>query len=268
MCSVRLTGIRKMNSTTKTRLLILLSLLFLLISCSETDDEKGTGGVIFSFDDRFINEWVSQRDLFKKYSIKATFFVSRPYLLEPAHIEDLRLLNSDGHEIGCHGMYHLDATEYADSIDRYIDYEILPALDLLSDFGFQIRSFAYPYGKSTANIDAAMLEHFTYLRKATMNYNYTTLDTYDEIYASLDSHNVVNSMGIDKIFDISQDNLENGIYRASNRDEVLVLYAHCIDTLAGDYHIDPEYLENAFKLISKYDIRSLRMSDLNEYFKR
>jgi peptidoglycan-N-acetylglucosamine deacetylase len=247
---------------------IILILIFVFLSCSEKNEEKRTGGVVFSFDDRFVTEWVAHRDLFKKYNIRATFFVSRPYLLDSTHIENLRLLNSDGHEIGCHGMYHLDATEFADSIDYYIDHEILPALELLNSFGFHIRSFAYPYGKSTDRIDSAMFDHFNFLRKAAMNYNNTTIDAYDEIYATWNNHNIVNSMGIDDIFEISQDNLETGILRALNRDEVLVLYAHRIDTVSGGYNINPEYLENAFKLISKYDVRSLRMSDLDEYFER
>lgn len=243
-----------------------ITLFFILISCSEKDDEKRTGGVVFTFDDNYIASWAAHRDLFKKYNIKATFFVAKPYLLDSAKIEDLKLLTSDGHEIGCHGMYHLDAVEYADLIDHYIDYEILPALKILNDLGFQIRSFAYPYGHSVDRIDSAMSAHFRFLRKGTMNYNYTTIDTYNEIYAAENSHNIVCSMGIDNNFDITLENIENGLLRASERDEVLVLCAHSIDTLAGDYKIDPEYLENAFKLISKYDIKSMRMSDMDEYF--
>jgi peptidoglycan-N-acetylglucosamine deacetylase len=259
-----------MNNKAKVflKLSLVLSIFFVLFSCSDREEEIRNGGVVFSFDDRFITEWTAHRDLFKKYKIRATFFVSRPYLLDSTHVENLRLLNSDGHEIGCHGMYHLDATEYADSIDQYINIEILPALELMNGFGFEIKSFGYPYGLSTDRIDSAMLDHFTFLRKATMNYNYTTIDTYDEIYATRDSHNVVNSMGIDNIFEISQENLETGILRALNKDEVLVLYAHSIDTVAGDYNIDPEYLENIFKIVSKYEVRSLRMSDLNNYFEK
>lgn len=244
----------------------ILTFFFILLSCSEKDDETRTGGVVFTFDDNYIASWVDHRDLFKKYNIKATFFVAKPYLLDSAKIEDMKLLNSDGHEIGCHGMYHLDAAEYVDLIDHYIDYEILPAIEILNDHGFKISSFAYPYGHSSDGIDSAMSEHFRFLRKGTMNYNYTTINTYNEIYATENSHNIVSSMGIDNIFDISLENLENGIIRSSERDEVLVLCAHCIDTLAGDYKIDPEYLEDAFKLISKYNIRSMRMSDMDEYF--
>lgn len=244
----------------------IIMLFLMILSCSEKDDETRTGGVVFTFDDNHITSWVAHRDLFKKYNIKATFFVAKPYLLDSAKIEGLKLLNSDGHEIGCHGMYHLDATEYADLIDHYIDYEILPALKILNGFGFQIKSFAYPYGHSVDKIDSAMLDHFNFLRKGTTNYNDTTIDKYDEIYASANSHNIIYSMGIDNIFDISLENLEIGIIRASERDEVLVLCAHSIDTLAGDYIIDPEYLENAFKLISKYDIKSMRMSDMDDYF--
>jgi peptidoglycan/xylan/chitin deacetylase (PgdA/CDA1 family) len=239
---------------------------FILISCSDKEDEKRTGGVIFTFDDNYIDSWVTHRDLFIKYNIKATFFISKPYLLDSVKVADLKLLNSDGHEIGSHGMYHLDATEYTELIDHYIDYEVLPALNLLNSYGFQIKSFAYPYGQSSDGIDSAMSDHFSFLRKATLNYNDTTIDKYNEIYASANSHNIIYSMGIDNIFQISLENIENGLLRASERDEVLVLCAHSIDTLAGDYIIDPEYLENAFKLISKYDIKSMRMSDMDDYF--
>ena len=55
----------------------------ILLSCNEQNKQ---GAVVFSFDDQYIDEWYSQRDLFNQYNIKATFFISRPHQLKSDQI--------------------------------------------------------------------------------------------------------------------------------------------------------------------------------------
>ena len=242
-------------------LLILIAII--LLSCNK---QKNQGAVVFSFDDQYIDEWYNQRDLFNQYNIKATFFISRPHQLKSDQIEKLKQLQADGHEIGCHGLNHLNAVVYKDSVNVLIEKEIKPAIESLSEFGFDARSFAYPYGSSLPNIDSVLLGYFDYLRKATYNIKDTSINYYDDIYAKKDDYKVVNAMGIDTNFKITPENLELGLQRAIRNNEVLILYSHKIDSSLNDYTIKPEYLEEIFKRCKKLNIKSIRMNDLENYF--
>ncbi|WP_346860219.1 polysaccharide deacetylase family protein [uncultured Draconibacterium sp.] len=235
----------------------------LLYSCK--NDELKTGAVVFSFDDQYVDLWYKQRELFNKYNIKATFFINRPQLLQPEQIKKLKELEADGHEIGCHGLNHVNSLNYKDSIDVLIESDIKPAIEILKNYGFDVVSFAYPYGSSTPEIDSALLHHFQYLRKATWNMQDTSINTYNEIFATKTNFRINNAMGIDTNYKITLENLETGLARANKLDEVLVVYAHRIDTTLRDYSIHPKYLEDAFKLCNKNKIQSIRYRDMNDF---
>lgn len=258
-----------MTYYTKFRLIFfsLASFFILIISISSCNfSEKQKGAIIFSFDDQYIDEWYGHRELFKKYNIKATFFVNRPHLLKKAQIEKLKILQQEGHEIGCHGLNHLNVIEYTDSIDVLIKKEIKPAIKYFADMGFTTSSFAHPYGNSNAKIDSALFNYFHYLRQATWNIKDTTIDYYDEIFANSDNYHSINSMGIDTNYRISFENLTSGILRAKERNEVLVLHAHNINSSLKNYTVSAEYLEKCFMICKNQNIKSICVSDLKNYF--
>ncbi len=226
---------------------------------------KQQGGIIFSFDDDYIDEWHEFKNVFSEHEIKATFFISNPQSLDSLKVLKLKDLQNDNHEIACHGYNHLNSLDYLDTIDIYIEKEITSAINSLKNKGFNVVSFAYPYGESTAYIDSVLLSYFTFLRKATYNIHNTDIDTYDEIYVSSSSTRVCNAMGIDCNYAISLENLEKAIQRAANNNEILILYAHKINNSGEDYTISPEYLKKAFQLCNKYRIQSLRMKDISVF---
>lgn len=232
----------------KFRFFILLAFFSLLIfSCGRTKNH-----VIITFDDSYIDEWFAQRELFNKYNIKATFFISRPYKLTDNQIDKLKIWVADGHEIGCHGMNHVKATE--ENQYQYIETEIEPALQLLSGYGFTVSSFAYPFGPGTPYLDSMLANYFTFVRKATYNYLDTLISTYPEIYTQKANYCNTNAMGIDGNFNISMNNLEDAILHAKRTDSYLVLYAHAINNSEENYSITPQYLEKLFKLMKKHNI--------------
>ena len=245
------------------KLLLLVGVCLILTTCK---NDKINGAVVFSFDDQYIEEWFAQRELFQKYNIRATFFISRPHLLTPEKINKLKILQNDGHEIGCHGLNHLNVVEYKDSINILIEKEIKPAIKILSDMGFEILSFAHPYGQSLPEINLELLKYFEFLRMATWNVDDTTIEFYNEIYADKDNYNVINSMGIDTNYRISLENFKQGLCRTKKNKEVLILYAHNINTSLANYTISPEYLERSFKLCKKLNISTIRLCDLEDYF--
>jgi peptidoglycan/xylan/chitin deacetylase (PgdA/CDA1 family) len=235
----------------------------LFIQCSSINKN---GGIIFTFDDQYIAEWVEYVDLFEKYDVYATFFISRPHLLDSTQINGLYTLRDRGHEIGCHSLNHLDPLTYKDSVNDYYSDEVEPAIRILDSLGFDIKSYAYPFGNSPDPIDSLMLDHLEYIRKATWNKNNTTINTCNEIYASKDNYKVINSMGIDYNYNITLENLKTGIKRAKKNNEILLLHAHKIDTSLMDYTIHPDYLEEVFNLCRKNNIHAIRMRDIKNYF--
>lgn len=244
-------------------ILFLFLITSLLYSCK--NNKVNTGAVVFSFDDQYVDLWYKQRELFNKYNMKATFFINRPQLLQAEQIKKLKELQADGHEIGCHGLNHLNSVDYKDSIDLLIESDIKPALEILKNYGFDVVSFAYPYGSSTPKIDSAFIHHFQYLRKATWNMQDTTINNYNEIFATKTNFRINNAMGIDTNYKITLENFETGLVRAQQKNEVLILYAHRIDTTLKDYSIHPKYLEDVFKLCTKNKIQSIRYRDINDF---
>lgn len=241
---------------------ILFGFILIFTACI---NPKEQGGVIFTFDDQFVNEWYAYKDIFAKYHIKATFFIAHPQLLDGGSVEKLKILQNEGHEIACHGFNHLNCLDYTDSMNVYIEKEIQPAIQTMKSKGFKVVSFAYPYGKSSISSDSILLHYFSYLRKATYNINDTTIDRYNEIYISSPSTRITDAMGIDYNYSITLENMEKAIQRAVNNNEILVLYAHRIDSSKNDYTIPPDYLEQLFQLCNKYHIQSLRMKDISSF---
>lgn len=213
-----------------------------IISCNRNKEKTG---IAFTFGDISVNEWYKHRSLFKKYNIHATFFISNLNELDSSKINRLKILASDGHEIACHGYNHTNAIDYP-AFEDYINQEINPALQKLQDAGFTVTSFAYPFGTSTLDLDSALLKSFKTIRKATYNIQNTTIDNYPEIYAGRDAYRIVNAMGIDYNYGISPENFETGIKKARKNKEVLIVYAHVINTSKGIIPFIPNTWKSCF----------------------
>jgi peptidoglycan/xylan/chitin deacetylase (PgdA/CDA1 family) len=123
-------------------------------------------GVCLTYDDWFADEWFSARDVFRAHGALATFFVAKAGTLSSAEIEKLLLLQEDGHEIGFHGTNHSKAASYllTGPMDQYIADEIDTGLTLMRDYGFSVRSFAYPHHEYVTAMDPLLLERFDILR--------------------------------------------------------------------------------------------------------
>jgi peptidoglycan/xylan/chitin deacetylase (PgdA/CDA1 family) len=241
-------------------------LFLLLLSCSTGKERHGA--VAFTFDDDWVDDWYTYRALFHEYDIKATFFITRPEKLDSASIEKLRQLNADGHEIACHSLTHKNLLDFHDSLDMMVSKEVIPALQSLRSMGFEIRSFAYPFGASTANTDSILQKYFIYLRKATWNTRNTRIDEYDEIYVNNSTQHIFSSMGIDHNFNITPENLRSGFRRAGRNHEVLVLYAHRIGTGEEEYMVNAKYLESYFRMCHQYHLEAITVSGLESFFRR
>ena len=209
-------------------------------------------GVLLTFDDAHVKEWVAAIPLFAKYNAHATFFVTQFDKLNEGQIEGLRTLKRAGHAIGCHGLRHRKAAEYAreHGTSGYLADEIEPALDLMQKAGFTPTSFAYPMSNRDDETDAALLKHFRHLRGGAFCAKGQRLAELDGIFtplSELPNRGCLLGRSIDKAGEEGRehiiDEVKEALQRAKQRDECVVFYSHNIGTQPKN-HIRPEALES------------------------
>lgn len=130
-----------------------------------TGGGKGAG-LALSFDDASIAEWMTVRPLFMQYDARVTFFVSRYVAVNDDGRGQLRELANDGHEIAAHTVNHLSGPAYVEEygMAAYLADEVLPSIEILRADGYEVTSFAYPFGARTGETDRAILEHVPIVR--------------------------------------------------------------------------------------------------------
>lgn len=130
----------------------------------------GTGpGLALSFDDTSISAWYDLRSLFDRYGARVTFFISRYAGVRDRERAMVKQLAADGHEIAAHTVNHLNGPAYVEEhgLAAYLADEVLPSLDVLRADGYDVTSFAYPFGARTREIDEALLPYVPVLRSVT-----------------------------------------------------------------------------------------------------
>jgi peptidoglycan/xylan/chitin deacetylase (PgdA/CDA1 family) len=123
-------------------------------------------GLALCFDDDSIAEWYGIRDRLASHGAKVTFFVTRFAERSAEERGWLAELAADGHGVESHSVNHLDAPAYVreHGLDAYIADELLPSLQVLRAAGYPSTSFAFPFGASTRELEAAVLEHVDRVR--------------------------------------------------------------------------------------------------------
>lgn len=245
--------------------LLLLAVLFLASSCSSDEvaaperppeePPEPRGGIALSFDDDFVDQWFAQRELFARYDARVTFFVTRFAQLEEGELERLRTLEADGHEIGCHGVSHLDARE-AESAERYVREEVEPALAAMAAQGFTPASFAYPWGGRSAELDWLLARRFPVVRGS------GRLEKLERSLVEPGNRGLVIGASIDSS-KADAAAIVAALREAKAQKKVVVLYAHRIT--ADDIpqsHITPETLEAVLAEAKALDLPFLTMSEL------
>ena len=126
-------------------------------------------GIALAFDDHFIDTWIDLRPLLLTYGARVTFFVSRYRELDADALHELA---ADGHDIAAHSVLHLSAPLYVEQhgLAAYMVDEVLPSIDRLRAEGFEVTSFAYPFGARTSELDEAILEHVPIVRSVAFAY--------------------------------------------------------------------------------------------------
>lgn len=238
------------------------AVFIVLISCHK---EIHQPGICLSFDDRSVNEWFSLRELFLKYDVKATFFVSEFDSLSVEEIEKLHLLEKDGHEIASHGARHVDAEKFIKkySYKEYLKTEIDASIISMQKSGFNPVSFAYPYGSKYWFTDYMLLKKFKCTRGVADLRAEKDLTQHNELFYSFNGDNEFTALDIDRVSNLSKEMMIAALDRAQQENEVLLLFAHVpSSTSQNDYSFDVDFLKSLFKESSNRNLKFYRYSDL------
>ncbi|HLL21280.1 MAG TPA: polysaccharide deacetylase family protein, partial [Kofleriaceae bacterium] len=130
-------------------------------------------GIALSFDDHNVAGWTAFRPKLAEAGARVTFFVSGYAFLDEESRAQLRALAEDGHELGAHSVRHRRAPPYVENrgLSAYLTEEVLPSIAILRDDGYDVTSFAYPYGARTSELDEAILKHVRTVRTVDFPYS-------------------------------------------------------------------------------------------------
>ena len=265
-----------MMSVQKTSFLLVAFGLIALLNGCQPANTKHQGGIALSFDDRFINEWYQLRPVFKKYNAHVTFYITQFDSLSPIEIAQLKTLQQEGHEIGCHGAIHTNSVEYVrnHSMQDYMEVEIYPALRSMKQHGFRPVTFAHPGGTHNEAIDRELLQHFSLLRDVALIqrtiFGITlrwTVRLMPGIYHHFDGNRTVDALLFDEGAGLAMSDLKAAMDKARDNGTALMLFGHkpyqqAIS--AGGYGFLIPRLDSILAESQRLGLKTYTMSELPE----
>ena len=244
------------------KLFLLIAFLVILSSCSKSEDAylpiaNYQSGVVVTFDDDYVNEWVNAHDILKNYSWKATFCVSKIDELNLEKINKLTVLQNYGHEIAGHSLHHISATSMG--IDDYFNTQITPMMTYMNTNGFNINSFAYPYGKRNTTTDYKLFTTFKVLRGTTYG-----LEKPSRQNCYYNNSNLVYGLGIDNSYShFSLAYFIQLLEYAKANNKILILYAHKpVQTSTADYQTEMNTLIQICDYVNNNNMKFYTLSEL------
>jgi peptidoglycan/xylan/chitin deacetylase (PgdA/CDA1 family) len=248
-------------------IIVLCCVFFIFNSCQnkppkpEPEIKTLKAGVILSFDDAYINEWHATNQKLKKYSWKGTFFVCKINTLNQSKVEKLLEMQKEGHEIACHGYHHYHAEKFVAKygINEYLNQEIDPMLNLMSFYGFNVSTFAYPYGGRNKILDDALLKKFKIIRGRAF-----CEEVANKQGCYYNNSNLVFSFSIDDTHNhFNIPHLLQLLEYAKKNNKILILNSHkTVDKVSGDYQTKNATLEYICKYVKNNNMNFYTLADL------
>lgn len=133
------------------------------------DFAHGTGsgaGVALALDDANVTEWLACREMFATHGARVTFFVSTYPNMSAEQRAGIRTLADDGHAIEPHSVNHRRAPEMVEQVGlaAYLRDEVDPSIDALRADGYDVTTYAQPFGSRTHEIDVALFKRVQLVR--------------------------------------------------------------------------------------------------------
>jgi peptidoglycan-N-acetylglucosamine deacetylase len=198
--------------------------------------------------------------LLQQYNAHVTFFVSNFGSLDQDQIDKLRTLKADGNEIAFHGLYHTDAVTYLQThtVQQYLDYEIIPGINIMNAAGFEPVDFSYPDGSDVPAVTQVLHSYFGHIRDTTYRWDDTIYYTYGS------NQTLIAGIGMDEQpYGSSINDYYKGISRAKDQDKVLILYGHkFLRTPNGEYQTSYDRLDKILKYASDNNVKFYTVQEL------
>lgn len=202
------------------------------IYLDKREDEKY--GILLSFDDYAVDSWEKSLDLLDEYDVNVTFFVNASGPCDFCYEAKAR-----GHEIGYHTRNHVRLTELSGQ-EFYI--ETIEDIDNFREEGFEMTSFAYPYGAYEDWMNVKLLEEYDTVRGAWVFKGYNRESISDGFVEAGSIDNL--HFASDEEFRREIENMLDDLLECEEG-TVASLFSHAIDY--GDWCISPERLEILFQ---------------------
>lgn len=238
----------------KRKIVIIGSVIFCLLLASVTGwqiyrtHERNKKGILLAFDDASTGSWEAALDLFDKYDVKVTFFVSTPEVLD---FFDKAL--ERGHEIGFHTRLHTNLVQNPDLLYS----EAIEPLELFREAGYDITSFAYPYGAYEDWMNVELLKYYDTVRGA---YYYRGAYKEDLKKGFIESYSIDNlHFTSDEEFHARVVEMLDGLCGCDDG-TVVSVFSHAVDS--GDWCITPARLEILFEEAQKRDLEFYTFKEL------
>lgn len=258
---------QKKNNNLKLDIYFLLFLNGILFSCNESNVIQNQqtsleSGVVITFDDDYVDEWFEVNILLRTYDWKATFFVSKSNELSANKIQKLKDLKSYGHEIGGHGLNHLNAPNFisANGKIEYLNQEIFPMVTFMNNNDLSITSFAYPYGERNSTTDELLLNEFKIVRGTIYG---NASPAYQNCFYN--NINLVFGLGIDKNYShFSIPYFLSLLEYAKNNNKIVIFYAHKpVKTFQSNYETEYQTLIEICNYVKSNNMKFYKISELN-----
>lgn len=225
-----------------------------------TEETKTSGKIALTFDDSAcIDTWLDYLDFFEDHEIKVTFYIDR-YISRRKELKPkLKIIEKNGHEIGCHTTSHKNAIEVVNlnGLDLWLENEVLLNTNAMKDDGFEINSFAYPFGAHNDETDNILKNYYQSIRTFI---NITKLpNPYD---ATFDNFKKL-GIGIDTAY-FRENLIYEYIDEAIEKEESIVFVAHAIENWTNGFHIKEEELKKVILYAKKNGLEFVTMTELSK----
>jgi peptidoglycan/xylan/chitin deacetylase (PgdA/CDA1 family) len=216
------------------------------------------GGIALTFDDHAIGSWAEADAVLRpKYQWSATFFVDAIARISDEDARLVRNLYAAGHDVGCHGLNHLNAVEFLKShtMEEYLAAEIQPAMEAFRvRCGLVPESFAFPYGAHNSDLDLALGARFKRLRGA---------GKLQDALVQAPSPSLIMSVHLDATVAPSWSVIQAAMDEAKATNRVLVMVFHTVvETPTGPNQVSLATLDRICAYAKSQGLAFVRLHDL------
>lgn len=203
-----------------------LVLLFSQCNKSVPVGKIDNGSIALTFDDHYIDNWFTYLPLLDSLGIKATFYISAYNSFNEGQKKKLATLAAHGHEVAYHTTNHanLIKAKAKSGLQYILEEEIKKDLAKMRNDGYNITSFAYPYGSHDKILDDILLCSFKSVRALSNRQDYNK-----SLVKESGEGKVLHGANIDMNSRLKEDGILDLIGKANTHHDCLVMVAHQID---------------------------------------